>query len=550
MVDPTTGEYDDMPHIAPGNIEPFTGRILDNVKTVKEEQLISGKFRFRPNDVVYGKINPQLGKYFYASIDGLTSADAYVFNGKNGITQKFLYSVLQTKDFFKYSISVSKRSGMPKINRDELNAYSFCVPKEEEQEKIGDFLLGIDNLITLHQRKLFLNFVKKNDWEQRKLGDTVQITMGQSPDGSTYSETPSDYILVQGNADLKDGWVSPRVWTSQMTKKADAGDLIMSVRAPAGAMGKTAYNAVIGRGVAAIKGNEFIYQSLVKMDSNGYWKKLSSGSTFESLNSNNIKDAEIFVPCDEEQQKIGQYFSNLDNLITLHQRKCDETKKLKKFMLQKMFPKKDANKPEIRFAGFTDDWEQRKLGEICQRVIRKNKNNESDLPLTIASQYGLIDQRDFFNKVVAAKDMSNYYLLRKGEFAYNKSYSNGFEYGSIKRLNAYEQGCLSTLYICFEITSDEVDSDYLECFFDTLKWYGDLSMICAEGARNHGLLNVDIKAFFADINVSTPTNLKEQRKIATYLNNLDHLITLHQRKCDELKEFKKYMLQNMFPQKG
>lgn len=178
----------------------------------------------------------------------------------------------------------------------------------------------------------------------------------------------------------------------------------------------------------------------------------------------------------------------------------------------------------------TDTWEQRKLGEICQRVIRKNKNNESDLPLTIASQYGLIDQRDFFNKVVAAKDMSNYYLLRKGEFAYNKSYSNGFEYGSIKRLNAYEQGCLSTLYICFEITSDEVDSDYLECFFDTLKWYGDLSMICAEGARNHGLLNVDIKAFFADINVSTPTNLKEQRKIATYLNNLDHLITLHQRK--------------------
>ena len=189
------------------------------------------------------------------------------------------------------------------------------------------------------------------------------------------------------------------------------------------------------------------------------------------------------------------------------------------------------------------------MGEICQRVIRKNKNNESDLPLTIASQYGLIDQRDFFNKVVAAKDMSNYYLLRKGEFAYNKSYSNGFEYGSIKRLNAYEQGCLSTLYICFEITSDEVDSDYLECFFDTLKWYGDLSMICAEGARNHGLLNVDIKAFFADINVSTPTNLKEQRKIATYLNNLDHLITLHQRKCDETKKLKKFMLQKMFPKK-
>jgi len=252
-----------------------------------------------------------------------------------------------------------------------------------------------------------------------------------------------------------------------------------------------------------------------------------TGTSYPAINSNDLSNLEISLPKSfEEQKKVGKTIISIDNLITLHQRK-----------LFLNFVKKN-------------DWEQRKLGEICQRVIRKNKNNESDLPLTIASQYGLIDQRDFFNKVVAAKDMSNYYLLRKGEFAYNKSYSNGFEYGSIKRLNAYEQGCLSTLYICFEITSDEVDSDYLECFFDTLKWYGDLSMICAEGARNHGLLNVDIKAFFADINVSTPTNLKEQRKIATYLNNLDHLITLHQRKCDELKEFKKYMLQNMFPQKG
>ncbi|WP_074757666.1 restriction endonuclease subunit S [Butyrivibrio fibrisolvens] len=152
MVDPTSGEYDDMPHIAPGNIESFTGRVLDNVKSVKEEQLISGKFRFRPGDVVYGKINPQLGKYFYASVDGLTSADAYVFNGKNGITQTFLFSLLQTQDFFKYSVSVSKRSGMPKINRDELNAYSFLAPGEKEQEQIGNFLLDLDNLITLHRR--------------------------------------------------------------------------------------------------------------------------------------------------------------------------------------------------------------------------------------------------------------------------------------------------------------------------------------------------------------------------------------------------------------
>ena len=174
-------------------------------------------------------------------------------------------------------------------------------------------------------------------WEQRKLGETVKITMGQSPDGSTYSDTPSDYILVQGNADLQNGYVVPRIWTTQITKKAEAGDLIMSVRAPAGTMGKTKYDVVIGRGVASIKGNEFIYQSLVKMDEIGYWKRLSCGSTFESLNSDNIQNAELLIPHNEEQTKIGAFFSKLDNLITLHQRKCEKLKNIKKSMLEKMF---------------------------------------------------------------------------------------------------------------------------------------------------------------------------------------------------------------------
>ena len=159
-------------------------------------------------------------------------------------------------------------------------------------------------------------------WEQRKLGEICQVTMGQSPDGSTYSEVPSDYILVQGNADLKDGWVTPRIWTTQKTKTADSGDLIMSVRAPAGTMGKTSYNVVLGRGVAGIKGDEFMYQSLVKMDFDGYWKNLAVGSTFESINSEDVNGAELMVPQDiAEQYRIGECFANLDNLITLHQRK-------------------------------------------------------------------------------------------------------------------------------------------------------------------------------------------------------------------------------------
>ena len=257
--------------------------------------------------------------------------------------------------------SGARMDGLLNISFDEYTSVSVLLPSAEEQDRIADFFHHLDNLITLHQRKLEkLKLVKKSmlekmfpkngssvpeirfkgftdDWEQRKLGDVVQITMGQSPDGSTYSDEPSDYILVQGNADLQNGWVCPRIWTTQITKKADAGDLIMSVRAPAGAMGKTAYNAVIGRGVAAIKGNEFIYQLLVKMDTDGFWKTLSCGSTFESLNSDNIKNAEVKIPTTAEQIKIGGFFQYLDNLITLHQRKVEKLKILKKSMLEKMF---------------------------------------------------------------------------------------------------------------------------------------------------------------------------------------------------------------------
>ena len=235
---------------------------------------------------------------------------------------------------------------------------TLAMPLLKEQKKIAEILSTQDKAIELQGRKIEeLKRFKKgclekmfprkgqkvpekrfpgftDDWEQRKLGDVVQITMGQSPDGSTYSDEPSDYILVQGNADLQNGWVCPRIWTTQITKKADAGDLIMSVRAPAGAMGKTAYNAVIGRGVAAIKGNEFIYQLLVKMDTDGFWKILSCGSTFESLNSDNIKNAEVKIPTTAEQIKIGGFFQYLDNLITLHQRKLEEMEKQKKALMQ------------------------------------------------------------------------------------------------------------------------------------------------------------------------------------------------------------------------
>ena len=391
----------------------------------------------------------------------------------------------------------------------------------------------------------------EDDWEQRKLGEVAEYRNGKAHENNI-SET-GKYVVVNSKFVSTDGEV--RKFSAEQIEPLYEGEIafVLSDVPNGRAIARTflvdeSGKYTLNQRIAGITPNEHTdsYFLHILMNRNKYFLKFDDGNKQTNLSVNDVMQFEERYPSYREQTKIGAYFSTLDHPITLHQRKCDEVKKVKKIMLQKMFPKKGEKNPEIRFNGFTNDWEQRKLGEVCVRVTRKNKNNESDLPLTIASQYGLIDQRDFFNKVIAAKDMSNYYLLKKGEFAYNKSYSKGFDYGSIKRLNAYEQGCLSTLYICFSIETDEVDSDYLECFFDTLSWYHDVSAICAEGARNHGLLNVDVEAFFKDVNIEMPSQIQEQRKISVFINTLDHLITLHQRKCEELKNVKKYMLQNMF----
>ena len=205
-------------------------------------------------------------------------------------------------------------------------------------------------------------------------------------------------------------------------------------------------------------------------------------------------------------------------------------------------------KPEIRFKGYTDEWEQRKLGDLVDRVTRKNQDLVSELPLTISAQYGLIDQNEFFDKRVASKDVSGYYLIENGEFAYNKSTSTDAPWGAIKRLDRYENGVLSTLYIVFGIKENNpVDSDFLVSYYNTNLWHKGIHEIAAEGARNHGLLNIAPADFF-ETKLMIPQDIEEQKKIGKYFEELERLITLHQRKCDEVKSLKKYMLQKMFPQ--
>ena len=206
--------------------------------------------------------------------------------------------------------------------------------------------------------------------------------------------------------------------------------------------------------------------------------------------------------------------------------------------------------PRIRFKGFEEDWEQRKLGEIAERIVRKNEKLESTLPLTISAQYGLIDQNKFFDKRIASKDVRGYYLIKKGEFAYNKSTSVDAPFGAIKRLDKYKNGVLSTLYILFKIIDDtSTSSDYLVTYYSTDLWHKEIQSIAAEGARNHGLLNIAPNDFFETM-LSITLNVSEQKKIGDFFISLDHLITLHQRKLEKLKIIKKSMLENLFPQNG
>ena len=227
-------------------------------------------------------------------------------------------------------------------------------------------------------------------WEERKLGEVAEVTMGQSPSSTNYTANPSDYILVQGNADLKNGYVFPRVWTTQITKTADAGDLIISVRAPVGDVAKTAFDVVLGRGVAGIKGNEFLFQTLSKLKNDGYWKRLSTGSTFESINSDDIKSTIIQIPSLPEQESIGNFFRQLDDLLTLHERKLDLLKEHKKTYLRLLFPAKGQKVPALRFDSFEGDWEEKKVGEIFKVTrgqvlsatkVSKIKDNKNQYPV-------------------------------------------------------------------------------------------------------------------------------------------------------------------------
>ena len=383
-------------------------------------------------------------------------------------------------------------------------------------------------------------------WEQRKLGEVAPVTMGQSPNGACYTDNPNDAVLVQGNADLKDGWVYPRVWTTEITKTAKSGDLIMSVRAPVGAMGKTAYDVVLGRGVAGIVGNEFLFQALSKKETEGYWSIVSAGSTFDSINGDELRNTPIDCPRSEpECEAIGSCLSKIDQLITLHQRKYDKLCAVKKSMLDKMFPKPGETKPEIRFDGFTDPWEQHKLGELgfAQSGIGfpdVEQGGTEGMPFfkvsdmnTPGNEYELVAS----NNYVTAEQ-----IARMGWRPINQVPAIFFaKVGAAVMLNrkrlVNEPFLLDNNTMAFSMDSSLLDTQFGRSLFERL----DLTSLIQVGALP-SFNSSDVES----ISVSLPSTMNEQRQIGQYLCDLNTLITLHQRKLNLLRNTKKSLLDKMF----
>lgn len=393
-------------------------------------------------------------------------------------------------------------------------------------------------------------------WEQRKFGETVLIERGGSPRPIdkfiTNDENGLNWVKI-GDAPEQGNYITQTAEKIKpeglkKTRQVFPGDLILSNSMSFGRPYIMGIEGCIHDGWLLIRDTnnsydlKFLCVLLGSDQMFNQYKAFAAGSTVNNLNKELVGNTLVSVPTLEEQVKLGEYFSRIDHLITLHQRKCEETKKLKKYMLQKMFPKDGESVPEIRFSGFTNAWEQRKLNEIAKKVTEKNKDNLYDEPLTNSAEQGIISQKDYFDReVVNEENLDGYYVVQDNDFVYNPRVSVTAPVGPINRNKLGRNGVMSPLYTVFR--THDIDTCYLEYYFKTTSWHRFMKLNGDSGARFDRFSIAS--SLFMEMPIPYPC-MDEQERIGEYFQYLDNLITLHQRKCEELQNMKKFMLQNMF----
>ena len=260
-----------------------------------------------------------------------------------------------------------------------------------------------------------------------------------------------------------------------------------------------------------------------------------------SYNAGDVESMEIYLPSLLEQEQIGGFFKQLDNLITLHQRKFEKLTNVKKSMLEKMFPQNGSSYPEIRFKGFTDPWEQRKLGDVVKEIIRNDPESEAPI-MMITANNGFIEQSERYAFNNAGESLKKYILLKKGELAYNHGASKLRPYGSCFALTTAENARIPFVYHCF--SAENQNAEFMSIELNGAEIENQLRKIVSSGARMDGLLNISFDEY-TSVSVLLP-GTEEQDRIADFFRHLDNLITLHQRELEKLQNIKKSMLEKMF----
>ena len=485
---------------------------------------------------------------------------AHILQGKAGISDNsFLAFAISQSDIESLLVGGSRA----KLNAETLMSIEFKLPCLQEQYRIGEYLTQLDHLITLHQRKCVFLFgffqafismiftASTFSWEQRKLGEIGSVSMCRRIFKEQTSETGDIpfYKIGTFGAD-PDAFISRELFEEYKSKYPypQKGDILISA------------SGSIGRAVEFAGNNEYFQDSNIvwlnhdERLSNPFLKCFYSvvkwagieGSTIKRLYNDNILNTVICMPSVPEQKRIGLFFENLDNLITLHQRKFEKLTNVKKSMLEKMFPQNGSSYPEIRFKGFTDPWEQRKLSEIADKVTEKNAGLQYVETFTNSAEFGIISQRDFFDHDIAKLgSLDGYYIVKNEDFVYNPRISTSAPVGPINRNKLGRTGVMSPLYTVFR--PHDVDTTYLEHFFKCAYWHSFMNFNGDSGARSDRF-SIKDDVFF-QMPIPLPY-IDEQRKIGELLTRLDHLITLHQRKFEKLTNVKKSMLEKMFPQNG
>ena len=389
-------------------------------------------------------------------------------------------------------------------------------------------------------------------WEQRKLTEFVEFFSGLT---YTPNDVQENGTLVLRSSNVSNGevvdadnvYVNPQVVNSENVK---VGDIVVVVRNGSRSLiGKHAQikafmpNTVIGAFMTGIRSQcpEFT-NALLNTSRFEEEIAMNMGATINQITGYMFSKMEFKVPCLDEQKKIGEYFEKLDRLVTLHQRKYEKLTNVKKSMLEKMFPQNGSSYPEIRFKGFTDAWEQRKLSEIADKVTEKNVGLQYVETFTNSAEFGIISQRDFFDHDIAKLgSLDGYYIVKNEDFVYNPRISTSAPVGPINRNKLGKTGVMSPLYTVFR--PHDIDTTYLEHFFKCGYWHSFMNFNGDSGARSDRF-SIKDNVFF-QMPIPIP-HIDEQRKIGELLTRLDHLITLHQRKLEKLQNIKKSMLEKMF----